>query len=280
MRLLWMIALVTILIHSESLSAQTPVTEMEFLPLDEIGSRATTEEGPSGEPAIAVSGDDSPSITPLAIAVSPSISTPDYVVRGQVKIEGVVGDGYLELLSNFGPKGEFFSRTLSTWGSTRKLNGSSGWREFELPFHATAGMKPERLTLRVILQGRGKVAIARPLIVTSPVSAVQWWTNPQSGLVGGAIGSFLGILGGLIGLAVWKKSNRMAINVCAIAILFSLIALISGLAAACLGQPFHVFYPLLLVGGIGLTTIGFNSRNLLRRIQDDELNKIRAADSL
>ena len=59
---------------------------------------------------------------------------------------------------NFFPGGgQYFSRTLADQGPMMKLAGTSGWREFVLPFDATAPPAPTRLVVNVVLQGRGSV---------------------------------------------------------------------------------------------------------------------------
>ena len=63
-------------------------------------------------------------------------------------------------------------------------------------------------------------------------------------------------------------------------VLFGFASLASGLIAIGVGQPFHVYYPLLLIGSIGLSAIGFNFRNLTRQIQADELRRMQAADAI
>ena len=254
--------------------------ELSLRTVDEIGSQATRVEGPRGEPAVAIVGSDTSSTTQLMISDSPRVTSNDYLVRGRVKYDGVVGDGYLELLNHFGEKETYFTRTMSSSGAMKKLNGTSEWREFELPFHANSGMKPQRLTLNVVLPGQGTVTVSQPVTLSSIKTSSQWWSGPQSGVFGGVAGSALGMLGGLIGLAAWKKSRRLSFGLCLTGILFGCAALISGLIAVGVGQPFHVYYPLLLLGSISLFVIGFNYQNLTRQIQADELRRMQAADAV
>jgi hypothetical protein len=183
------------------------------------------------------------------------------------------------LWNDFGAKGAFFTRSLAPWGKMQKLTGSSGWREFELPFLAEPGMRPRRLTLNVVLPGAGKVTVAQATL--SPVnSAGDWWTEPQAGLVGGALGTLVGTLGGLIGLSrAWSKLRRLALPLYFIGLSVSSVCLIAGLAALGLAQPWHVCYPLLLAGIIGVGVLGFNLWQQFQRHRADELRRITAVDA-
>ncbi|WP_373650513.1 hypothetical protein [Schlesneria sp. DSM 10557] len=90
----------------------------------------------------------------------------------------------------------------------------------------------------------------------------------------------LGILGGLAGLSARRKRNHVTLGLYSAAIAFSLVSLIAGIAGLVMRQPFHVFYPLFLIGGIGVFVIGLNLRNLFQQIRSDELRKIQAADAV
>ena len=72
---------------------------------------------------------------------NPPIATPVWAVVGEVRYEGVAGDGYLEMWSVF-KDGRFFSRTLDQAGPMSRLSGASGWREFVLPFFSRADLPP------------------------------------------------------------------------------------------------------------------------------------------
>ena len=253
---------------------------LNFSPVEEIGDRATSVKGPNGEAAIEVVGSEKASSTPLIACDAPEFSKHQYVVRGRVKYEGVVGDGYLELLNDFGDEKVYFTRTLSSFGGLKKLQGTSDWREFELPFHADRGMKPIKLSLNLVLKGQGKVIVSQPRFSNLADSAAAWWTNQQGGIVGGVVGSLLGILGGLIGWsATWGKSQKLTMGLCHVGIAIGCVCLASGAIAAVLQQPFHVYYPLLLAGIISVCVIGANLRTISQRFQADEFRRMQAIDA-
>jgi hypothetical protein len=252
---------------------------LPLLPAAELSANAKETTDPAGQPAVQVLGGSEKSRTTVVNCPAPQISSDDYVVRGEVKYEGVAGEGYMELLNDFGSKRVYFTRSLADFGSMRKLKGTSGWRKFELPFHAEPGMRPEKLTLNVVLPGSGTVVVAQPTFATIDISN-QWWTEQQSGLYGGIFGSLLGIMGAIIGcLAGLRKAKQVTFALFGLSIAIGVIALIVGLIAVLCDQPWHVYYPLLLVGIIDVAVLGGNLWSLLRRYRADELRQIAAADA-
>jgi hypothetical protein len=252
---------------------------LPLLDAAELSPNATPAAGPAGQPAIQVIGGAEMSRTTVVNCPAPSIPTDRYVVRGRVKYEHVFGDGYLELLSDFGSKRIFFTRSLAEFGAMRKLKGDSQWRAFELPFFADPGMRPEKLTLNVVLPGVGTVVVTEPTLVVVDTSN-QWWSEEQANLYGGIAGGCLGVLGTLIGcLAAWGKMRRLTLVLFTFGLVVGGGALVAGLAAVACRQPWHVYYPLLLVGVIGVGVLGGNLWNLLRRYRADELRRIAAVDA-
>ncbi len=105
----------------------------------------------------------------------PAIEGESFFIKGEVRYEGVEGDGFLEMWTNLPaakgrPAGRFFSRTLGMTGPMQKLNGSQEWREFQLPAMINDGSKriPTKLELNVFLPGKGLVEI-RNLELTAPI---------------------------------------------------------------------------------------------------------------
>lgn len=114
--------------------------------------------------------------TPSTVTVltidKPPIAGPRYVLRGQVRYDNVEGTSYLELWNYFPDGGQYFSRTLADQGPMMKLQGTSGWREFVLPFDATGAPPPTRLVMNVVLQGRGTVYLG-PLRLSDEKGSVS-----------------------------------------------------------------------------------------------------------
>src|SRR5438093_10423954 len=103
-----------------------------------------------------------------------------YAVTGQVRYQGVEGQGYLEMWTVFPDGQRFFSRTLAARRPLAALHGESRWRRFELPFDISgASQAPSRLAINVVLPGRGADSLGPVLL---PWAAAQadaapggWW---------------------------------------------------------------------------------------------------------
>ncbi len=109
-----------------------------------------------------------------------------------------------------------------------------------------------------------------------------WFDNQTAGMIGGIIGTGIGILGALIGCSGWffvskgwkKPVYAMFISVIAI----SSASLVTGIVALCVKQPYHVWYVFLLFGVIDIIVFGvflLMARNLFMA---REMKKMQAAD--
>lgn len=221
---------------------------------------------------------DEPMTKTILEIEAPRITRDEFALIGRVKYENVEGDGYLEMLNHFGERGAFFSRTLANFGPMKKLSGTSDWRTFRLPFTSNPDMPPpERLVVNVVLPGRGTVHL-------SPLKLVQdgrtaWWDSRQAGWLGGILGSSLGILGALIGILASKgKARALVMALYRVMLVFGLFSLLAGLFAALRSQPYHVYYPLLLVGAISMIVMIANRGALRRRYEEQELRRMESLD--
>src|SRR2546426_2691950 len=215
----------------------------------------------------------------------PPVTGPAYAVTGQVRYQGVEGQGYLEMWTVF-PDGErFFSRTLAAQGPLAALHGESNWRRFELPFDLSgASQAPSRLEINLVLPGRGTVWLGpiqvQPWAGAAGTMRGGWWSERVGALVGTMLGSLLGVVGALIGVLGGRGKARRTV----LALLVGVIAVgaclvLVGAAAVAGSQPRHVWYPLLALGGasalIGLVLLPA----MRRRFAADELRRIDALDA-
>ena len=80
-------------------------------------------EGPGGTPALELRAPASgPTSLHLVTIDHPPIAGPRYVVAGQVRYQGVEGQGYLEMWTVFPDGQRFFSRTLAAQGPRAALH--------------------------------------------------------------------------------------------------------------------------------------------------------------
>jgi hypothetical protein len=259
--------------------ANKPIT-MKILPSAEIGPEATAVKSPAGGPAIeVVDGAEGGTFT-LATCDHPELSEHDhmvhgqlieYVVRGRVKYVGVEGDGYLELLSEFAG-GNCYRDHL-------KLGGTAEWESFQIGPPTQSGQLLRRLTLNVVLPAGGALTVAEPLVVTPRNVDSAWCTPAHAVWIGLGLCAVIAIMGGsAFLLAAWGKSRRLAMRLLVIGLAISGVSLIAGLAALCAGQPWPIYFQLLLQGGIGLVVWGANVPNILRYFHAAEMRRMSAAD--
>jgi hypothetical protein len=225
--------------------------------------------------------------TPATITVwtidRPAVAGPRYAVTGQVRYKDVEAISYLELWNHFPDGGQYFSRTLGDVGPMQKLQGSSGWRTFALPFDATGAPPPSRLVLNVMLAGRGRVELGPLTLSDQPGEhfgdAQAAWTVRTAGLIGAIGGSLVGCLGALVGvLTSLGRARRVVMVVTTGLIVCGAILVGCGLIALAASQPYAVFYPLLLLGVISSVLPLGLLPTIRRRYAEIELRMMRAHD--
>jgi len=238
--------------------------------------------------------------TPLQVQLlkihKPSISKKLYAIKGEIKYEGVRGDGYLEMWNFFPPlqagmpEGQYFSRTLGVGGEMGKLSGTSSWRPFMLPFDSTGGSgSPTRLEINLFLPATGTVYLGPVTLVEYTGSLFgtgrgyqsAWWSDRAAGLVGGIGGAALGCLGSLLSWLAWKGlARRFVVGGAWVLIGFGVVLGLAGIIALCLSQPYAVWFPLTLGAVLLLGIIPFRLRSFLKHYEDLELRRMTAIDAL
>ncbi|HEV8681685.1 MAG TPA: hypothetical protein VGS09_02770 [Actinomycetota bacterium] len=158
------------------------------------------------------------------------------------------------------------------------MKGASDWRPFELPFYLQDAAPPDRLEINVVLPSAGEIRVGPLQVVpVGPESGTGWWSDRTAGLLGGIAGSVLGLLGATLGLLVSRRRARGFVVGTTIA--FGILGaglIIAGAVAVAVSQPYAVWYPLLLLGGL-LMMMSFVLRLIARRAYTDaELRRMRA----
>jgi len=249
------------------------------------GTVVPRSDGVDGPSLRVVHKGTTPTSFPLVTIDQPGISTMRYAIRGRVRYEGVAAGSYLETWNHL-PEGAFFTRTMDLTGPMGRIDGTSSWRDFVLPFDRTGASAPRKLVVNLVLTGPGTVEIG-PLVLVQFATdenltayADAWWSDQQAGLVGGLAGSALGILGAAIGwLGAIGRGRSFVLGTLKAFALLGVAALAIGLGALAAGQPYAVYYPLLLLGGIG-AALGFTlPRSLSKRYEDLELRRMQALDA-
>ena len=226
----------------------------------------------------------------------PGITQSSWEISGKVKYANVIDNGYIEMWSHFPDGTAYFTRTLDTSGPMGVLHGKSEWREFRLPFFSQAGKVPSKLEVNIVLPSGGTVwlgpATLKEVIAQPPPAAnaikkgaggvfvAPWWGNASGGRIGGVLGTVIGLYGALIGiLAAWSRTRRMLISFMMTGLIMCAVLLMAGLVALGSGQPYAVWYPLVLGGGIGGIITGGLLPVMKRRIEEEELRRMTALDA-
>jgi hypothetical protein len=223
---------------------------------------------------------------------NPGITSPSYAINGEIKYEGVEGVGYLEMWNHFPAGKSYFTKTMASSGPLQNIQGSSGWRQFSLPFYVRdeSGWlddRPERLELNVTLQGKGTVFIGPVTLVQEADSGGAkkrtdgaWWSRSFGNKLGAYLGSLIGILGGIVG---WLGGNGKARGFVMVSLwsllVFGLCSLATGVVAVILHQPYMVYYPLLLLGIISAAVSTSCIRTFRKRYEKAELRRMLAIDA-
>ena len=122
--------------------------------------------------------------------------------------------------------------------------------------------------------------IARAQDLMPADHANAWWSATEAAWIGGGIGGAIGLIGAAFGiLAGFGLARRLVIGLAVGMIASGLVTLLAGIGAVTTGQPYHVYYPLLLIGGITTFVFGLNLPFVFRRYQQQELQKMSAMDS-
>lgn len=88
-----------------------------------------------------------------------------------------------------------------------------------------------------------------------------WWSDQTAALCGGIAGGVVGLLGAVIGTvggicAPRGKCKSLVYSLLAVAVCTGVIALAAGILALAAHQPYAVWYPLVLLGGLETVLFG------------------------
>ena len=232
-----------------------------------------------------------PAVIQLAEITDPGITAQQYALSGQVRYENVAGTGFLEMLNYF-PDGQwFFSRTLAEVGPMQSFSGTSNWRDVQLPaiLDADAGTpQPNRLVVNLHLQGPGTVYLTDLQLAHLPdgwsaavlgAGGAGWWSGSVGGWIGGGLGTLLGLVGAVVGTLCGIGRGRGVVTALLVAMAaVGVVCLMAGLVAVVMGQPYAVYYPLLLIGFLA-SVLGLGGIPVSRkRIAEAELRRMQALD--
>lgn len=225
--------------------------------------------------------DAEPGTHPLTVIRSPQLTGADILVTVEVSWDGLDPAGYMELWAVLDDGSRFFSRTLD--GDGVGLMKSNGNGTLQLPFFLD-GTVPAALELNVVVPGGGLVEVGGVELIDFGVSGQSepdgaWWTPEAAGIVGGVGGAVIGLLGALVGsLASRQRARAFVVGTLKVGAVVGVILLGLGLIALTTGQPYEVWFLLLLTGVIMASVFGGLIGQVTARYEATELQRIRAHD--
>lgn len=214
------------------------------------------------------------------------------MLRGQIRYNDIAGDGYLAVRSYFHDRSVQFSPSIGT-----EMDGSSDWRKIEI-FISLANYSPlkligpRRIEVDLVLPpGHGSVELGplelmyvpEPERAESVISPARrdWWSPREAGRIGAILGCALGLAGALIGVLAHRPRGSVIAQILTGACLLAGGAMLSiGVVAWFLGQPYAVYYPLLIVGLVAVLILGSLAPMIRRLAREHELRRMQALDAL
>jgi hypothetical protein len=229
---------------------------------------------------------------------NPPVTKARYAFEGSIRYKDVKGFNMIAMWSSFA-SGQKYAGPALPFGDMGEIDakkhkgfipftqGTSDWRPFTLwSFSKKRDGMPTRVTLDVEFSGPGTVYLS-PVTLRQydapsrpPQPATPWWSDQTAGWIGGIVGSVCGLLGGLIGiLGGLGRARRFVMTLTTGLIGLGVASLIAGVVAVILGQPYAVYYPLLLLGGILAGVCGGILPALRRGYEQRELRRMAAMDA-
>lgn len=247
----------------------------------------TLPETPFG--CLKVSNPSNASMRTTVLAVDdPQVSENRYALKGRVKHQGVAGKGYLEMLNYFSGS-PYFTKTLGSSGPMKCLTGDSDWRDVVLPFSTgEKAQSPDKIVLNVVLPGNGTVYLSNLKLFQyapgeNPLAGSfsgGWWSDRVAGYVGGVSGSLIGLMGAAVGFLVgFGRCQRIAKALINLILVIGIVCVILGVVAVIQSQPYAVYYPLLLVGGICVVIPLVIKKPVQQAYQRKEMRKMASMDT-
>ena len=110
----------------------------------------------------------------------------------------------------------------------------------------------------------------------------QWFDPKTAGMLGGLIGTIIGLTGALVGcssgICVRKNWKKPIYTIFILAIAISIALFVTGIVAVCVKQPYHVWYSFLLPGFIGTLLFSILFPVIRKRFIESEMIKMQAKD--
>jgi hypothetical protein len=176
---------------------------------------------------------------------------------------------------------KYFTRTIADQGPLQKIEGSSPWRPFALPFNLR-GESPSFVTIEVnaVMPGPGTIDLSPLRLVDLSPPRPVWWSAQTTGRLYGICGGVIGVTFGLLShLAHSRRSRSLHTLLSWLALTVAAVFAVVGILAVISSQPFRVWSPPLLIAAMLFVIFPVNYYRQRRQYRDVELRKIQAMDT-
>lgn len=205
-----------------------------------------------------------PAVVPLGSFPIKDMQSRTYTLQLTVDHSIVGQPAYFEMWTELDDGRRFFSKTLASVGPMKKLAGTAERREVVIPA-SLKGSSQNAIAaeLLLVMPSGGTVTLRKGGLVDLPggfgsLGQLAGGPNPWLPAWFGAVfGSVFGVLCGCLG-AFYSYSFRsgklwelMQFFPTVFGVL-SAVILVVGIVAIALRQPYHVWYPLVLIGALGV----------------------------
>lgn len=148
-------------------SASAQATDPIRLSLDDIKSLGTTL---NQDAVVKVEGSGSiristlwPTTICLGEVLELNVENAQIIYRAKVKSEKLKGTAFLEMWCHVGG-GQYFSR-----GMNSTVTGTMSWKTLQTPFILQAGQRAKKVTLNVVIKGKGTIWIDDVQLIKEPL---------------------------------------------------------------------------------------------------------------
>lgn len=225
-----------------------------------------------------------PTTVPLGSFPITDMQSRTYALQLTVDHSIVGQPAYFEMWTELDDGRRFFSKTLATVGPMKKLAGYAEGREIVIPA-SLEGSSQNAIAaeLLLVMPSGGTVTLRKGGLVDLPgglgsLGQLAGGSSPWLPVWFGAVfGSVFGVLCGCLG-AFYSYSFRtgklwelMQLFPTVFGVL-SAVVLVAGIVAVALRQPYHVWYPLVLIGALGVMLAPTLSWQTKRQLPKESLS--------
>jgi hypothetical protein len=240
----------------------------DFRPPEDIRSEVLRD---GEKPGIRLThfGEEPLSVTIAELALANG--TPERVAYvADMACEDIEGSVYLEMYAVVDGQA-YFSRALHD-----RFTGDQTSRQSTTPFHFTSGGRPELVRLGVRFEGPGTVVL-QDMALLDATSA--WQGGRWAGVAGGVCGILGGLWGAIAGmLASRGRARRLVLAGTTMIAAASGLLLLSGATLYLRGATWHIWFPAVNMGLVGLLVFGIGFFVIRQRYEEAERRRMLAMD--